>query len=350
MKKKQLSAFELGILTCLLAGCFRVCAARGENVPPDGASGFGTFYSDVFGTTVVYARSDWATFYYVHSGFEPKLPAPGWVQMFFPMRYFGADEVEVQLDGRPAFTLAGYPYFGMTTAQLESIVAAETVVIEARWWTRGRRARHDAHKDVKRREWIPIDQSRREFLRLLAEYGREWNPPDDPWMIKSSVGYVIDVDEPVHARLQKVKELVKASIGRRSSRHDQYCFVVGGGEKIVREPNIPRHIATFYGGNPDLAARARAFLDSLGPGRAMSPVEMRTALEAALSQKIKTLVLFTGDGQQVLDVGEAAALLRRFTARMFVVWCDDPASKSARRARLAKLCEMSGGKLVTLPE
>src|SRR5438067_2279196 len=125
------------LITFVIASLVHSPIAVAENHAPDGWTGFGCFYDETFGSTVVYARCDWITFSYTYSGFEPAMPPPGWIQIDLALRgkYSGADEIEVEIDGHRAFQVAGYPYFGVTQAQLDSLLVSKSAFIEARWWT-----------------------------------------------------------------------------------------------------------------------------------------------------------------------------------------------------------------------
>jgi hypothetical protein len=332
------------MIVVVTLSCF-ACTVLGA-WPPEGGEGFGCFYHETFGNTVVYARCNWLTFWYVYSGFEPMMPPPKWVQLQFSVDYLLPDEVEVQLDGRTAFHLGTGPYFGATPAQIESMLAAKTVVIEARYWKGSSKPQRP--EEVLRRERMGINPSHREFLNALAQFARDWAPPKEPWMIPSSVGYIIDLNAPMEPRFKQVREMIGASIAKRSLRSEHYCMVAGGREGPRSSPEVPHHVALYDGDNPRHRAQAQAFLESLAAEKEAAALDVSTALEVALNQRICTVVLFTGGGAK-LDVNAAASLLRRHTARLFVVWCADEKADPEGRGAFKKLCEMTGGAVVNAP-
>lgn len=338
----------VAIILAILLSCTE---CRAENAPPDGADGFGCFYDETFVNTVVYARCDWMTFFYNYGGFDPMMPAPGWIQVTLSLRgdYFGADEVDVQLDARAAFELADYPYFGLTPNQLQSILNAKAVVFEAKWWTRGRRAKNDPVKEIKRRERLVLSPSGREFLRALSEFGKNWSPPRNPWMIRSSNGYVIDTSSRMGPKFRQVQQMIDESILNRSLALEQYCIVAAGGNEVRRSPDVPRHVAYYQGDEPGRGAQARTFVDSLMAQNQPSSLDVGAAVSAALAQQMQTIVVFTAGGARFADFDDTLKLLHRKTARLFVVWCAGDKDDTKGQAQLKKLCELTGGALVYAP-
>jgi hypothetical protein len=332
----------------LLALVLSYAECRAENAPPDGADGFGCFYDETFVNTVVYARCDWMTFFYNYSGFDPMMPAPGWIQVTLSLRgdYSGADEVVVQLDGRAAFELADYPFFGLTPSQLQNILNAKTVVFEARWWTEGRRVQNNRVKEVNRRERLVLRPSGREFLRALSQFGKNWSTPKDPWMIRSSIGYVIDTSGRMGPKFRQVQQMIDNSILNRSLALEQYCIVAAAGNEVQRSPDIPRHVAYYQGNEPERGAKARAFVDSLVVQKQSPPLDVGSAVSGALGQQMQTVVLFTAGGTKLEDFDDTLSLLHQKTARLFVLWCAGEKDDTKGQAQLKKLCELTGGSLI----
>jgi hypothetical protein len=325
--------------------------SRSENSPPDGWSGFGCFYDETFASTVVYARCEWLTFSYVYSGFEPMMPAPGWIQVGLSLRrnLDGADEVEVQLDGHPDFTLANYPYFGLTPNQLQRILGAKTVVFEARWWTLGRRAQDAPVKDIKRRERLALTPAHRQFLAALAKFGDGWSLPTHPWLIRSSIAYVIDMNAHMEPKFKEVQTMIDDSITSRSKSLEEYCIVAAEGDHPRRSPEVPHHIAVYRGGEPDQEAQARMFIHALVPHDGLPALQVHDALRVALNQQLQTVVLFTAGDVVIDNVSETIALLHQHTARLFVVWCGAEKSDPQGRSRLKEISESTGGTLLSAP-
>lgn len=340
----------LSTVAILLATLLPCTACRAENAPPDGADGFGCFYDKTFVNTVVYARCAWMTFFYNYSGFDPMMPAPGVFQVTLSLRgdYSGADEVEVQLDGQPAFELADYPFFSLTPSQLQSILNAKSVVFEARWWTEGRRVQDQPVKQIKRRERLVLDPSGREFLKALSEFGKNWSPPKNPWMIRSSVGYVIDTGSRMGPRLKQVQKMIDDSILGRSLGLEQYCIVTIGGNEVRRSPDVPKHVAYYQGDEPGHGTKPRAFVDSLVVGKTSS-LDVGDAVSVAVAQQMQTVVLFTAGGAKLEQFDDLLNRLHEKTARLFVVWCAGAKDDLKGQTQLKKLCELTGGALVYAP-
>lgn len=317
--------------------------AFAENAPPDGGDGFGCFYDPTFGNTVVYARHRWATFFYLYNGFEPAMPAPNWVRLWMIDEFDGADEVEVQLNGRAAFQFADYPYFGITVAQLEQIVAADSVRIEARWWQGGRRVQDDPVKPIRRREVLTIDKAHRTQLAMLARYGRDTVPREQPWLAKGAVGYVIDLTKPMEGHQGSVRQLIDDAVGGRDLESDLYCLVASGAGNLRTAPAARHRVALYQGNRADHKVAAKEFVESLGADNVDS-VAIDDAIVHALNQRVQTVVLFAGQGTKLHDPDEVVRVLRRSSARLFVVWFgkkDSPA-----REQLQKFCGNVGGNLV----